>query len=56
MTIRILIADRNENNAAITNRLILSMKTVQNHISNIVNKLQVADRAQAIIRFASSVN
>jgi DNA-binding NarL/FixJ family response regulator len=26
------------------------MKTVRNHVSNIFNKLQVADRAQAAIR------
>jgi DNA-binding NarL/FixJ family response regulator len=31
-------------------RLVLSLKTVQNHVSNICGKLQVADRAQAIIR------
>jgi DNA-binding NarL/FixJ family response regulator len=28
----------------------LSQKTVRNHISNIFNKLQVADRTQAIVR------
>jgi len=38
------------NNAAIAERLVLSPKTVSNHISNIFSKLQVADRAQAIIR------
>ena len=38
------------NNAAIAERLSLSPKTVGNHISNIFNKLQVADRAHAIIR------
>lgn len=38
------------NNADITARLALSQKTVRNHVSNIFNKLQVADRAQAIIR------
>ena len=37
-------------NAAIAARLGLSIKTVQNHISSIFNKLQVADRAQAIVR------
>ena len=31
-------------------RLHISEKTVSNHISNIFAKLQVADRAQAIIR------
>jgi DNA-binding NarL/FixJ family response regulator len=30
--------------------LTLSTKTVRNHISNIFSKLQVAGRAQAIIR------
>jgi DNA-binding NarL/FixJ family response regulator len=38
------------NNPQITERLMLSSKTVRNHISNIFSKLQVADRAQAIIR------
>jgi DNA-binding CsgD family transcriptional regulator len=31
-------------------RVSLSPKTVRNHVSNIFTKLQVADRAQAIIR------
>ncbi len=38
------------NNTAIAARLGLSLKTVQNHISNIFSKLQVVDRAQAIVR------
>lgn len=37
------------NNAEIADQLCLSTKTVRNHVSNIFNKLQVADRAQAII-------
>ena len=37
-------------NVEIAERLVLSIKTVQNHVSNIFSKLQVADRAQAIIR------
>ena len=37
-------------NAKIARRLFLSPKTVRNHISNIFTKLQVADRAQAIVR------
>jgi DNA-binding NarL/FixJ family response regulator len=38
------------NNTEITRTLVLSPKTVRNHISNIFAKLQVADRAQAIVR------
>jgi DNA-binding NarL/FixJ family response regulator len=38
------------NNAEIAGRLVLSQKTIRNHVSNIFSKLQVADRAQAIIR------
>ena len=37
-------------NSAIASRLALSPKTVRNHVSNIFSKLQVADRAEAIIR------
>jgi DNA-binding NarL/FixJ family response regulator len=37
-------------NAKIAGRLFLSPKTVGNHISHIFTKLQVADRAHAIIR------
>lgn len=37
-------------NAEIAGRLVLSGKTVRNHISNIFSKLQVTDRAQAIVR------
>ena len=37
-------------NSEIAERLLLSIKTVQNHVSNIFSKLQVADRAQAIVR------
>src|SRR6266536_529247 len=38
------------NNTSIAARLFLSIKTVRNHVSNIFSKLQVADRAQAIVR------
>jgi DNA-binding NarL/FixJ family response regulator len=38
------------NNDAIAQQLVLSPKTVRNYISNIFSKLQVADRAQAIVR------
>ena len=37
-------------NSAIAERLVLSRKTVRNDITEIFSKLQVADRAQAIIR------
>jgi len=41
---------RGENNASIAGQLSISQKTVRNHVSNIFNKLQVADRAQAIVQ------
>jgi DNA-binding NarL/FixJ family response regulator len=39
-----------ENNQEIAQHLHISAKTVSNHISNIFNKLQVVDRAQAIVK------
>ena len=39
-----------QSNAAIAKRLALSPKTVSNYVSNIFSKLQVADRAQAMLR------
>jgi len=39
-----------ENNQDIARQLHISTKTVSNHISNIFSKLQVADRAQAIVK------
>ena len=39
-----------EANPSIARQLSLSTKTVGNYVSNIFTKLQVADRAQAIIR------
>lgn len=41
---------RGQSNADIARELVLSPKTVYNYVSNILSKLQVADRAQAIIR------
>ncbi len=41
---------RGTSNAEIAGALVISQKTVRNHVSNIFNKLQVADRAQAIVR------
>ena len=37
-------------NESIATQLGLSLKTVRNHVSNIYAKLQVADRAQAVLR------
>jgi DNA-binding NarL/FixJ family response regulator len=37
-------------NAEIAEQFVLSLKTVRNHVSNIFSKLQVADRAQAVLR------
>jgi DNA-binding NarL/FixJ family response regulator len=37
-------------NLEIAAHLVLSLKTVRNHVSNIFSKLQVADRAHAILR------
>ncbi len=37
-------------NAAIAEELVLSLKTVRNHVSNIFAKLRVADRSAAIIK------
>jgi len=44
-----LIAQSHKN-ADIARQLSLSVKTVHNYVSNIFSKLQVADRAQAIVR------
>ncbi len=44
-----LIVD-GKSNAQIAENLVLSPKTVSNHISNIFSKLQVVDRAQAVSR------
>ena len=41
---------KGRNNAEISSELYLSLKTVQNHVSNIFRKLRVADRAGAVIR------
>ncbi|MFJ7156273.1 response regulator [Streptomyces sp. NPDC101118] len=41
---------RGLDNTAISRRLTLSPKTVRNHLSNILTKLQTATRAEAIVR------
>ena len=47
--ILVLIA-QGRTNPEIAERLCLNLKTVRNHVSNIFSKLQVADRAQAVVR------
>ena len=42
------------NNNELAARLYITSKTVSNHISSIFNKLQVADRAQAIVKARES--
>ena len=37
-------------NAAVARRLAMSAKTVRNHVSTIITKLQVADRTAAVLR------
>jgi len=41
---------RGRSNQEIADQLGLTLKTVRNHVSNIFSKLQVADRAQAVLR------
>ena len=41
---------RGRSNAEITAELVLSPKTVRNHVSNVFSKLQVRDRAEAVVR------
>ena len=41
---------QHKSNQEIANELGIASKTIRNHVSNILNKLQVVDRAQAIIR------
>ena len=46
----LLLMAEGRSNAQIAQRLVVSEKTVRNHVSNIFSKLQVADRAEAIVR------
>ena len=47
--ILVLIANHHSN-PEIAEQLSISLKTVRNHVSNIFSKLQVVDRAQAILK------
>lgn len=49
---KLLIA--NETTRSIASRLEISEKTVRNHISNVIGKLGVSSRTQAIIMLAKS--
>lgn len=44
------LISQGHNNREIAQKLVLSPRTVRNHITSIFSKLQVADRAQAIVR------
>ena len=46
--LRLIVQGRS--NSEIAQQLVIGQKTVRNYISSIFGKLQVADRAQAIIR------
>ena len=46
----LLLLAEGRSNAQIAQRLVVSEKTVRNYVSNIFSKLQVADRAEAIVR------
>ncbi len=41
---------RGKSNAAIAAELSLTLKTVQNHVSNVFTKLRVTDRSGAVIK------
>jgi DNA-binding NarL/FixJ family response regulator len=45
---------RGLNNAEIARRLVVSDKTVRDHVSSVFSKLNVADSAQAIVRARES--
>jgi DNA-binding NarL/FixJ family response regulator len=45
---------RGQSNPDIAQTLYISEKTVRNHVSNLFTKLQVADRAHAIVRARSA--
>lgn len=46
----LVLIGQGKTNTTIADELTISVKTVRNHVSNIFNKLQVVDRAQAALR------
>ncbi len=48
--LQLMAQGESNTNTAIAKRLSLSLKTIQNHVSRIFSKLQVTDRAKAIIQ------
>ena len=46
----LLLIANHQSNPEIAEKLNISLKTVRNHVSNIFSKLQVVDRAQAILK------
>ncbi|MEO8541566.1 MAG: response regulator transcription factor, partial [bacterium] len=46
----LLLISQGKNNTEIADQLVISPKTVRNHITSVFDKLQVADRSQAILR------
>jgi DNA-binding NarL/FixJ family response regulator len=46
----LFLVAQGKGNREIARQLFVSLKTVRNHVSNILLKLQVADRSQAVIR------
>ncbi|MFN8595819.1 MAG: LuxR C-terminal-related transcriptional regulator [Anaerolineae bacterium] len=54
MTIDMMSA-QGRNNGTIATRLALNVKMVQNYVSSILSKLQVADQAQAIVRAREAI-
>jgi DNA-binding NarL/FixJ family response regulator len=46
----LLLIAAGKGNATIGHELVISLKTVRNHVSNILTKLQVSDRSAAIVK------